>query len=70
MEATIKKEDKKTYSTTCLERPLKEDPPPRKKFKTNNRLMPVKSIAECHGAFCSTFDFPSATTWLLDICFL
>ena len=26
-------------------------------FKTNYRLMQVKSIAECLGAFCNTFDF-------------
>ena len=25
-------------------------------FKTDNRLMQVKSIAECYGAFCNTFD--------------
>ena len=44
------------YSKTCLKRPLKRRP--KKKFsEIDNRLMQVKSIAECsHGAFCNTFD--------------
>ena len=40
-------------------------------FKTDNRLMQVKSNAECsHGAFCSTFDLHSDTKWLSDLCFV
>ena len=45
----------KYYSQTCLKQKLK-----RRQvffFKTGNRLIQVKSIAECsRGAFCNTFD--------------
>ena len=33
-----------TYNKTCFKRPLKED---KNVFKTHNRLMQVRSIAEC-----------------------
>ena len=36
---------KKTYSKTCLKGPLSKEP--KIVFKTNYRLMKVKSIAEC-----------------------
>ena len=43
------------YSKTCLKWPLKIDK--TKVLKTNDRLMKVKSIAECSKrAFCNTFD--------------
>ena len=47
----------KTYSNTCVKRPSQKD---RKLvFKSNYRLMQVKSIAECyngeHSAILSTF---------------
>ena len=43
------------YSQTCLKRPFKERP--NSLFKTDIRLMQVKSIAECSmGALCNTFD--------------
>ena len=44
------------YSKTCLKRPLKKKDQ-KFVFKTNYRLMQVKSIAECSKrAFCNTFD--------------
>ena len=43
------------YSKTCLERPLIKYQ--KLAFKTDNRLMHVKSIAECSKrAFCNTSD--------------
>ena len=54
------------YSKTCLKWPLKKKT--KMVFKTDYRLMQVKSIAECskgsilqyfwppRGAFCNTFD--------------
>ena len=44
------------YSKACLKQPFSK----RQKFvfKTNYRLMQVKSIAE---SFCNTFDFHEAT---------
>ena len=43
------------YSKTCLKRPLQKDQ--KLAFKTDYRLMQVKSIAECSKrAFCNTFD--------------
>ena len=51
------------YSKTCLKRPLKKKT--KMGFKTDYRLMQVKSIAECSKrAFCNTFDLHLAT-----ICF-
>ena len=43
------------YSKTCVKRPLSKRP--KLVFKTNYRLMQVKSIAECskHSAILSTF---------------
>ena len=45
------------YSKTCVERPLSKRP--KIVFKTNYRLMQVKSIGECskgeHSAILSTF---------------
>ena len=42
------------YSTGCLKRPLKIDK--TKVLRADYRLMQIKSIAECSGAFCNTFD--------------
>ena len=57
------------YSKTCLKRPLNK----RKKnvcfIKTDNRIMQVKSIAECsQGAFCNTFDLHLRLICLNDLC--
>ena len=42
---------------------------PKFVFKTDNRLMQVKSMAECsHSAILSTCT--KATTYLLDLCFV
>ena len=42
------------YSKTCVKRPLKNRQ--TKILMTNGSLMKAKSIAECFGAFCNTFD--------------
>ena len=44
---------KQAYSKTCVKQPLSKDH--KLVFKTNYRLMQVKSIAEWR-AFCNTFD--------------
>ena len=45
----------KSYIKTCLKGPLKKDQ--KLVFKTDYRLMQVKSFAECSKiAFCNTFD--------------
>ena len=47
-------EKKNNNSKTCVKRPLSKRP--KIGFKTNYRLVQVKSIAECsRGAFCNTF---------------
>ena len=55
---TVKNEVKRFpffYPKTCLKRPLKKTK--KLAFKTDYRLMQVKSIAECSKrAFCNTFD--------------
>ena len=42
------------YSETCLKQPLKHNK--SKVLKTGGSLVQVKSIAECSGAFCNSFD--------------
>ena len=57
------------YSKTCLKRPLNK----RQKIgcfsKTVDRIMQVKSIAECYQeAFCNTFDLHLALILSNDLC--
>ena len=54
---------------TCLKRSLKEDQ--KWIFKTDYRLMQVKSIAECSKrTFYNTFDLHKATICHKDLCFV
>ena len=57
------------YSKTCLKRPLKKIQKIVCFFKTDYRIMQVKSIAECsQRAFCNTFDLHLSPICLNDLC--
>ena len=57
------------YSKTCLKRPLKKYKKLFVFFKTDYRIMQVKSIAECsQGAFCNNFDLHLWPICLNDLC--
>ena len=57
------------HSKTCLKRPLRKKTKIVCFFKTDYRIMQVKSIAECsQGAFCNTLDLHLAPICLNDLC--